>query len=57
MHIRHLNPLKKHTKRITKQDKKLINALDCEIIEFPASKKYFNKIEVKKKILYQYFLL
>ena len=43
-HIRHLNPLKIHPERITKQDKELTNTLDYEIIEFLVSKKDFDKI-------------
>ena len=36
--IRHLNPLKNH-KGITEADKKVINYLDYESIEFPVSKR------------------
>ena len=49
-HIRQLNSLKIHPERITQNDKKLIDTLDYEEIEFPVSKKYFDKIEVKNKI-------
>ena len=44
-----LNPLK-HLKRITKNDQKRIDTLDYEEIELPVFKKYFHKIEVKKRI-------
>ena len=47
-HIKHLNALKIHPERITKQDKELINTLDYERIELPVSKKDFNKILGKK---------
>ena len=40
-HIKHLNPLKIHPGRITKQDNESINALDYEKIKFPVSKKEF----------------
>ena len=56
-HIRHLNPLKIHPERITKQDKELINTLDHKRIEFPMSKKYFNKIEMKNKICINVFFV
>ena len=36
--IRHLNPLQNH-KGITEADKKVINYLDYEGIEFPVSKR------------------
>ena len=43
-HIRHVNPLKIHSERITKVDKKMVNNLDYEGIELPVSKKDFSKI-------------
>ena len=46
-HIRHLNPLKTHPKRITKADKNMVNELDYESIEFHVSKKDYGKIEQK----------
>ena len=36
-----------HPEIIKKADKKLVNDLDCEPIEFPVSKKDFSKIEKK----------
>ena len=42
-HIRHLNLVKTHPERITKEDKKMINDLDCEGIEFPVSKEISQK--------------
>ena len=38
-HIRHLNLVKTHPERIIKEDKKVINDLDYEKIEFPVLKK------------------
>ena len=46
-HIRHLNPLKTHPKRITKADKNMVNKLDYQGIEFHVSKKDYGKIEQK----------
>ena len=54
-HIRHLNPLKEHPERTTKADKNMINDLDYKGIEFPVSKKDFNKIEVKYNICISVF--
>ena len=48
--IRHLNPLKRHPEKITKADKKMVNDLDCEGIDFSVSKKHFSKIKKKNKI-------
>ena len=44
-HIRHLNLVKTHPERITKNDKNMINDLDYEGIKFPVSKKDYCKIE------------
>ena len=54
-HIRHLNPLKEHPERITNADKNMINDLDYKGIEFPVSKKDFNKIEVEYNICISVF--
>ena len=54
-HIRHLNPLKTHPKRIANANKSIINELDYESIEFPASKKYYCKIELKNNICINVF--
>ena len=44
-HIRHLNPQKKDAQRIKKEDKRLIEGLNYEGIEFPVSQKHYNKVE------------
>ena len=44
-HIRHLNPQKKDPQRIKKEDKRLIEGLNYEGIEFPVSQKHYNKVE------------
>ena len=56
-HIRHLNPLKTHPKRITKADKKMVNDLDYKGMEFPVSKKDISKIEKKDNISFNVFCL
>ena len=49
-HIRHLNPLKINSERITRVDKKMINDLDYEGIKFPDLKKDYCKIERQNNI-------
>ena len=43
-HIRHLNPQIEHPERIKKGDKRLIEGLNYEGIEFPVSQKHYNKV-------------
>ena len=40
-HVRHINPVKIHTERITQEDDKLINNLNYDGIEFPVREKRF----------------
>ena len=49
-HIRYLNPLKTHSERITKADKKMVNGLGYGDIKFLFPKKVFSKIEKKNSI-------
>ena len=49
-HIRHLNPQTKYPERIKKEDKKMINELNYEGIEFPVSQKHYNKVEKQNSI-------
>ena len=49
--------MKVHPERITMQDEELIDTLDYEQIEFPVSKKDFNKIDVKRKFLSMFFVM
>ena len=49
-HIRHLNPLKIHSEKILKAGKIIFNDLDYKGIEFPVSRKDFDKIEKKNNI-------
>ena len=44
-HIRHSNPQEKDPQRIKKEDKKMINEMNYEGIEFPVSQKHYNKVE------------
>ena len=49
-HVRHINPLREHPERITKKDKKLVNNLNYDGIEFSVRVKYFTMIAVKNNI-------
>ena len=49
-HVRHINPLNKHPKRILKNDKKIAKKLNYDGIGFPVQEKDFNKIEIKNNI-------
>ena len=49
-HIRHLNPQEKDPQRIKKEDKKMINEMNYEGIEFPISQKHHNKVEKQNSI-------
>ena len=49
-HVRHINPVKIHPKRITQADKKLANNLNYDKVGFPTREKYFSKIETKNNI-------
>ena len=49
-HIRHLNPQEKNPQRIKKEDKKMINELNYDGINFPLSQKHYNKVEKQNSI-------
>ena len=49
-HIRHLNPQIKYPQRIKKEDKKMINELNYDGIDFPLSQKHYNKVEKQNSI-------
>ena len=49
-HIRHLNPQEKDPQRIKKEDKKMINELNYDGINFPVSQKHYNKVEKQNSI-------
>ena len=54
-HIRHLNLVKTHPERITKEDREMINDLDYERIELPVSKIGYVKIEIQNNICINVF--
>ena len=49
-HIRHLNPQEKNPQRIKKGDKKMINELNYDGINFSLSQKHYNKVEKQNSI-------
>ena len=49
-HIRHLNPQTKYPERIKKEDKKMINELNYDGINFPLSQKHYNNLEKQNSI-------
>ena len=49
-HISHLNPQNEHPERIKKGDKKMINELNYDGIDFPLSQKHYNKVEKQNSI-------
>ena len=49
-HIRHLNPQEKDPQRIKRDDKRSIEGLNYEGIEFPVSQKHYNKVEKHNSI-------
>ena len=54
-HARHVNLVKIHPERITREDKKLANDLNYDGIEFPVREKDFSKIEKKNNICINVF--
>ena len=56
-HARHVNLVKIHPERITREDKKLINNLNYDGIEFPVQEKDFSKIEKKNNICINVFFM
>ena len=43
-HVRHINPVKIHPEKFTKEDKNCVSDLNYDGIEFPVKEKYFSKI-------------
>ena len=54
-HIRHLNLVKIHPERITKEDENIVNDLDYEGIKFHVSKKDISKIGRQNNICINVF--
>ena len=51
-HIRHLNPLKIHSERITKGDRRTVNDFDYEGIKCPVFKTDYSKTEKRFSLMY-----
>ena len=49
-HIRHLSPQIKYPERIKKEDKKMINELNYDGIDFPLSQKHYNNVKKQNSI-------
>ena len=54
-HVRHINSVKIHPERITREDKKLANDLDYDRVEFPVRENFFSKIGKKSNICINVF--
>ena len=54
-HVRHINLIKVHPERITRNDTKNANSFDYDDVEFLVTEKCFNKIETKKNICINVF--
>ena len=54
-HVRHINPVKEHSGRIKKTDRRIASNLNYEGIEFPVQEKDFNKIEEHNSICINVF--
>ena len=54
-HVRHIHPAKEHPEKIKQNDKKVVEKLNYDEIEFPVQEKDFNKIEVKNNICINVF--
>ena len=48
--VRHINPVKIHSERITREDKKLANDLYYDRVEFSVQEKDFSKIEKEQHL-------
>ena len=55
-HIRHLNPQMKDPQRINKDDKKKVNELNYDGVEFPVSQRHYNKVEKQNSIRINVFV-
>ena len=50
-HVRHINPVKEHSERIKKTDRRIAGNLNYEGIEFPVQEKDFKKIEIQNNFV------
>ena len=46
-HVRHVNSIKIHPEKIRQTNEEVVKDLDYDSIGFPATEKYFSKIETK----------
>ena len=53
--VRHIDPVKVHPKRTTKEDKELAEDLDYDGVEFPVQERDSNKIERRNNICINVF--
>ena len=53
--VRHINPVKIHQERIARKNKKLVNSLNYDEIEFPVRENGFSKIEKNNNICIDVF--
>ena len=56
-YVRLINPVKIHPERITREDKKLVNNLNYDGIDFPVREKDFSKIEKRAIFALMYFIM
>ena len=56
-YVRHINPVKIHPERITREDKKLVNNLNYDGIDFPVREKDFSRIEKRAIFALMYFIM
>ena len=49
-HIRYLNPQEKDAQRIKKTDRKMVEELNYQGVEFPIATKHYDKIEEQNSI-------
>ena len=54
-HVRHINLVNIHPEIIKKENKKLLNDLDYDRVEFPVREKGFSKLEKKNNICINVF--
>ena len=54
-HVRHINPVKDHPRRITKIDRDFANNLNYDGIKFSVQEKDFKKVEVQNNICVNVF--
>ena len=56
-HVWHINPVKLHPERITQNDKKLVNDLNYDGVEFPVREKDLAKLKQKTTFALMCFVM